>query len=274
MGQVNVTLNGRTFQLWCGDGQEDYVQHLSSHISQHIDELKKSFGAIRDEELFLMAGLMVADELREAREDCSSADVAPQIAAAGQPVPTAAMGSAAEAGFDPAMAPPPLQAHNANPAPENTMPAMSAQIAQLEQAMQQTHKAPPQPAAAYPQHQQHASHPDQASVPDHVSARTVRAHGQLRQVPQPPEEARRRATLTPTNPAPTNPAPTNLAVDNPGGLMPQGIDDSRLRHALQQMSAQLSNGHATAELLADAAGQRIEPVFSRPTPKPSKPGTR
>lgn len=63
MGQVNVTLNGRTFQLWCGDGQEDYVHQLSNHIGRHISELKRSFGNINDDELFLMAGLLVADEL-------------------------------------------------------------------------------------------------------------------------------------------------------------------------------------------------------------------
>ncbi len=67
MGQVSVTLNGRTYRLECGEGEEAHLIELSEYLSSHIETMKFKFGQVGDDRLILMAALMVADELTEAR---------------------------------------------------------------------------------------------------------------------------------------------------------------------------------------------------------------
>ncbi len=67
MGQVTITLNGRTYRLECNDGEEDHLQMLSEQVGQHIEKLTGQFGQAGDDRLLLMASLVVADELWEAR---------------------------------------------------------------------------------------------------------------------------------------------------------------------------------------------------------------
>lgn len=67
MGQVSVTLNGRTYRLECGEGEEAHLIELSEYLSTHIETMKFKFGQVGDDRLILMAALMVADELTEAR---------------------------------------------------------------------------------------------------------------------------------------------------------------------------------------------------------------
>ena len=68
MGEVTVTINDRSFTLGCDDGEEQHVQILAEHINKHVANLRHTLGPVGDDKLFLMAGLMVCDELWEARE--------------------------------------------------------------------------------------------------------------------------------------------------------------------------------------------------------------
>ncbi len=68
MGQVTVTLNGRTYRLTCGDGEEARLEILAAHLKTKVDTLAIEFGQIGEERLLLMAGLLVTDELFDARE--------------------------------------------------------------------------------------------------------------------------------------------------------------------------------------------------------------
>jgi cell division protein ZapA len=67
MGQVSVTLNGRTYRLECGEGEEEHLIALSEYLGSHVDTMKHKFGQVGDDRLILMASLMVTDELWEAR---------------------------------------------------------------------------------------------------------------------------------------------------------------------------------------------------------------
>jgi cell division protein ZapA len=67
MGQVSVTLNGRTYRLECGEGEEAHLIALSEYLGSHVDTMKYKFGQVGDDRLILMASLMVTDELWEAR---------------------------------------------------------------------------------------------------------------------------------------------------------------------------------------------------------------
>ncbi len=65
MGQVSVTVNGRSYSVACDDGQEDHVRELATYIDGHVTELSGSVGQVGDARLLLMASLLVTDELSE-----------------------------------------------------------------------------------------------------------------------------------------------------------------------------------------------------------------
>lgn len=67
MGQVSVTLNGRTYRLECGEGEEAHLIALSEYLASHVETMKFKFGQVGDDRLILMVALMVTDELWEAR---------------------------------------------------------------------------------------------------------------------------------------------------------------------------------------------------------------
>ena len=67
MGQVSVTLNGRTYRLECGEGEETHLIALAEYLGSHVDTMKRRFGQVGDDRLILMASLLVTDELWELR---------------------------------------------------------------------------------------------------------------------------------------------------------------------------------------------------------------
>ena len=67
MGQVSVTLNGRTYRLECGEGEEAHLIELAEYLGTHVDVVKRKFGQVGDDRLILMASLQVMDELWELR---------------------------------------------------------------------------------------------------------------------------------------------------------------------------------------------------------------
>jgi len=67
MGQVSVTLNGRTYRLECGGGEETHLIALAEYLGTHVETMKRKFGQVGDDRLILMASLLVTDELWELR---------------------------------------------------------------------------------------------------------------------------------------------------------------------------------------------------------------
>jgi cell division protein ZapA len=88
MGQVSVTLNGRSYRLECGEGEEAHLIELAEYLGTHLETVKRKFGQVGDDRLILMASLHAMDELwglrrqmqdmktamAEARRDRSVAD--------------------------------------------------------------------------------------------------------------------------------------------------------------------------------------------------------
>ena len=65
MGQVNVTISGKTYRMACDDGQEEHLESLGQQLGETIELLRGQFGEIGDQRLTVMAGIMVMDELSE-----------------------------------------------------------------------------------------------------------------------------------------------------------------------------------------------------------------
>lgn len=65
MAQVNVTVNNREFTVACEDGEEKHLNDLARYLDKQVQELAQSVGQVGETRLFLLAGLLVADELSE-----------------------------------------------------------------------------------------------------------------------------------------------------------------------------------------------------------------
>jgi cell division protein ZapA len=68
MAHVSVTISGRQYRMACDDGQEHHLARLSHDLDQRIAHLRATFGEIGDMRLTVMAALILADELSEARQ--------------------------------------------------------------------------------------------------------------------------------------------------------------------------------------------------------------
>ena len=68
MAQVSVVVNGRLFQLECEEGGQEQLKNLSAYLNQKIDELKKNYPQEKDEQLLVIASLMITDEFFDTRE--------------------------------------------------------------------------------------------------------------------------------------------------------------------------------------------------------------
>jgi cell division protein ZapA len=71
MAHVTVTINSRQYRMACEDGEEDHLSELAAGLNERVDQLRGSFGEIGDNRLVVMAALMVADELSEAKKRIS-----------------------------------------------------------------------------------------------------------------------------------------------------------------------------------------------------------
>lgn len=67
MATVTVEINGRPYAVGCADGQEERVRILARQFDNHVRDVAADVGQVGDIRLFLMASLMLADQLQEAR---------------------------------------------------------------------------------------------------------------------------------------------------------------------------------------------------------------
>jgi len=67
MAQVSVNIGGRVYRMACDDGQEQHLMRLARELDEKLVQLREAFGEIGDTRLTVMAAIMVADELSEAR---------------------------------------------------------------------------------------------------------------------------------------------------------------------------------------------------------------
>ena len=69
MANVAVTVNGRTYDLTCNDGQEPHLRALATEIGGRVEDLVKTIGQAGEARLLLMVGLLLADELADANAE-------------------------------------------------------------------------------------------------------------------------------------------------------------------------------------------------------------
>lgn len=71
MATVTVEVHGRPYAVGCADGQEARVRDLASQFNERVQGVADQVGQVGDVRLFLMAALMLADELGEAKRQAA-----------------------------------------------------------------------------------------------------------------------------------------------------------------------------------------------------------
>jgi len=66
VAQIEVGINGRSYQIACDDGQEGHIAELAKYVDRKVAELVASVGQVGDARLLVMASLLIADELADA----------------------------------------------------------------------------------------------------------------------------------------------------------------------------------------------------------------
>jgi cell division protein ZapA len=85
MGQLDVTVAGRSHRLACEDGQERRLAALADQVDGEVRRLQAEIGSVGEPRLLLMAALVFADRLGEATEALRRAERA--LAEGGGPAP-------------------------------------------------------------------------------------------------------------------------------------------------------------------------------------------
>jgi cell division protein ZapA len=66
MGQVAITVIGRSYRFECGDGEEARLKELVAYVKSRMDGLTREHGNVGEERLLLMTALLIADDLWDA----------------------------------------------------------------------------------------------------------------------------------------------------------------------------------------------------------------
>jgi cell division protein ZapA len=74
MGQVTVTIDGKSYRMACDDGQESHLEGLAADFDGRVQRLRSSFGEIGDMRLTVMAAITTTDEMMELRRKLSQAE--------------------------------------------------------------------------------------------------------------------------------------------------------------------------------------------------------
>ncbi|HYD17254.1 MAG TPA: cell division protein ZapA [Patescibacteria group bacterium] len=88
MAEVNISLNGRVYEIACDAGQEGRIVDLAAYIDQRLQKIARSGGAYTDSHLLALAALVLADELFDARESAAGAAKPAAPAAKEAPAPS------------------------------------------------------------------------------------------------------------------------------------------------------------------------------------------
>ncbi len=66
---VSITIVGRSYEVSCDDGQEDYLRALAAEVDHRAAALLRSVGQVGDARLLVMVCLLMADEIAELRRN-------------------------------------------------------------------------------------------------------------------------------------------------------------------------------------------------------------
>ncbi len=69
MARVSITVNANTYDIACADGEEQHILDLAGVLDGRVGELVAAIGQAGESRLLAMAGLLMADELSELKDE-------------------------------------------------------------------------------------------------------------------------------------------------------------------------------------------------------------
>ncbi|OYX51467.1 MAG: cell division protein ZapA [Sphingomonas sp. 32-66-10] len=69
MGQVTLTIAGRSHNIACRDGEELHLERLGALLERHADTAVRASGGLSGERTMLFLALILADQLDEAERN-------------------------------------------------------------------------------------------------------------------------------------------------------------------------------------------------------------
>jgi cell division protein ZapA len=73
MPQISIRIGSRSYDLACGEGQEERTHALAAEVDDCLTELRLQMPNAAEAKLLVFAALMMADRAHEARRDAEAA---------------------------------------------------------------------------------------------------------------------------------------------------------------------------------------------------------
>lgn len=96
MADVNITINGRIYEIGCDNGQEGRVVDMAAYVDQRLQQIARAGAAYNDAHLLVLTALVLADEIFESRENGTAPAAKPAKASAAAAAPAAEGGLSAQ----------------------------------------------------------------------------------------------------------------------------------------------------------------------------------
>lgn len=74
MPQISVTIDGKSYRMACGEGEEAHLAALAADLGTRVADMRKAFGEIGDMRLQVMAALTISDEVAELKRRLAMAE--------------------------------------------------------------------------------------------------------------------------------------------------------------------------------------------------------
>jgi cell division protein ZapA len=77
MSQVTIKIGGRSFDVVCQEGEENYLKTAASMLDEEAQKLESAGARITESRMLLMAGLLLADRTAASEEKLSKTNNTP-----------------------------------------------------------------------------------------------------------------------------------------------------------------------------------------------------
>ena len=69
MAEVDITINGRSYRIFCKDGEEARIKSLTTLINNQVLKLSEKIGQLGEARMILLASLVLLDKSDEVEKE-------------------------------------------------------------------------------------------------------------------------------------------------------------------------------------------------------------
>ena len=74
MPEVEIEIGGRRFEVACESGEEDYLVSAATALDEEASKIGRQLGRLSESRMLLMAGLMLADQMGNFKDELAKRD--------------------------------------------------------------------------------------------------------------------------------------------------------------------------------------------------------